>query len=594
MTSILTIAQLQEAYRCGKLSVRTFLHEQLMQAQADTHHAWISTLTAAQLDQYLDALSAYDVDELPLYGVPFAIKDNIDLAGLTTTAGCEAYRYHPENSAFVVELLIAAGAIPLGKTNLDQFATGLVGTRSPWGATTNSFNPDYISGGSSAGSAVAVATGQALFALGTDTAGSGRVPAAFNNIYGLKPTKGLLSCSGVVPACRSLDCVTFFTGHGEDLALLHQVAATYDRRDSYARPDIYPVSTAPKATFQRLRIGVPLPDQLNFFGDQAYQACFEQVQEKLTALGAELVPFDLSPFLAAARLLYQGPWVAERYAAIEEFFEQDSSRCLPVIQTIIGQAEQLSAVDTFRGLYQLQDYKVACDALLENVDVVLTPTTGTTYTIDHVNQDPVTLNSNLGYYTNFMNLLDYCAIAIPGGFTDADMPFGFTLFGPAFSDRMLMDLASQWQQRIHLPVGASGQYPSRNTHIDLLVCGAHMQGLPLNHQLTGIGATLKQRTRTASSYLLYALAGDPPKRPGLIRSETEGTAIEVEVWSVPVQAIGTLLSQIPHPLGLGSVELKGGDWVKGFICEPIGLSNAEDISHLGGWRHYLSSLSETE
>ncbi|ASA55813.1 allophanate hydrolase [Vibrio gazogenes] len=589
--TILTITQLQEAYRCKELSVRPFLHQQLKLAQDDSHHAWISTITAAQLDQYLDALSAYDIDELPLYGVPFAIKDNIDLAGLATTAGCEAYRYHPENSAFVVERLIAAGAIPLGKTNLDQFATGLVGTRSPWGATTNSFNPEYISGGSSAGSAVAVATGQVLFALGTDTAGSGRVPAAFNHIYGLKPTKGLLSCRGVVPACRSLDCVTFFTSHGEDLALLYQVAASYDRQDSYARPDVHPLHTAPKTTFQGLRIGVPQAEQLNFFGNQAYQIGFEQVIEKLTALGAELVPFDLSPFLAAARLLYQGPWVAERYAAIQPFFEQDASRCLPVIQTIIGQAEQLSAVETFQGFYQLQDYQVTCNALLDDVDVVLTPTTGTTYTIEAVNQDPVTLNSNLGYYTNFMNLLDYCAIAIPGGFTDAAMPFGFTLFGPAFSDRILMDLACEWQQRIRLPVGASGLYPPQRSHLDLLVCGAHMQGLPLNHQLTRVGATLKQRTQTAANYRLYALAGSPPQRPGLIRNETKGTMIDVEVWSVPVEAIGTLLDQIPHPLGLGTVELADGLWVKGFICEPIGLSHATDISHFGGWRHYLDSRS---
>ncbi|MDW6091421.1 allophanate hydrolase [Vibrio rhizosphaerae] len=587
----LTMTQLQTAYRSGTLSVRPFLHQQLQLAQADTHHAWISTITAEQLDRYLDALSAYDIDELPLYGVPFAIKDNIDLAGLATTAGCEAYRYHPEHSAFVVERLIAAGAIPLGKTNLDQFATGLVGTRSPWGATTNSFDPEYISGGSSAGSAVAVATGQVLFALGTDTAGSGRVPAAFNNIYGLKPTKGVLSCRGVVPACRSLDCVTFFTCHGEDLAFLYQVAASYDHQDSYARPDIHPIHTVPKTTFQGLRIGIPQPDQLNFFGNQAYQTSFEQVIEKLTALGAELVPFDLSPFLAAAKLLYQGPWVAERYAAIQAFFDQDASRCLPVIQTIIGQAEQLSAVDTFRGFYQLKDYQVTCDALLDNVDVVLTPTAGTTYTIEAVNQDPVTLNSNLGYYTNFMNLLDYCAIAIPGGFTETAMPFGFTLFGPAFSDRTLMDLACEWQQQIHLPVGASGQYLPQTSHLDLLVCGAHMQGLPLNHQLTRVGATLKRRTHTAENYRLYALAGDPPQRPGLVRRETEGTRIEVEIWSVPVQAIGALLAQIPHPLGLGTVELADGDWVKGFICEPIGLSNATDISDFGGWRSYLSSSS---
>jgi allophanate hydrolase len=590
MTSPLTITQLQTAYRTGDLSVRDFLHDKLAQIQADTHNAWLSHISTSQLEQFLDALSAYDIDDLPLYGVPFAIKDNIDLAGLDTTAGCEAYRYHPESSAFVVEQLIAAGAIPLGKTNLDQFATGLVGTRSPWGATHNSFRPEYISGGSSAGSAVAVASGQVFFSLGTDTAGSGRVPAAFNNIYGLKPTKGILSCRGVVPACRSLDCVTLFAANADDLALVHKITAVYDIQDSYARPVTSTRSSVP-TSWQGLKVGVPQPAQLDFFGNDAYQAVYEQVLKKLETLGAILVPFDLTPFLDTARLLYDGPWVAERYAAVEDFFRQDPSRCLPVFQSIVGQAENLSAAETFKAMYKLQDYKAKCDRQLDPVDVVITPTAGTIYTIEAVNWDPVTLNSNLGYYTNFMNLLDYSAIAIPGGFTPDGIPFGFTLFTRAFADPSLIALASSWQQAANLPIGASGLYPDADSRLDLLVCGAHMQGLPLNHQLTALGATLKQVIRTAPNYRFFALAGGPPARPGLVRNEIDGISVEVEIWSVPLSAIGTLLSQIPHPLGLGSVELENGEWVKGFICEPIGLDGAQDISQFGGWRHYLESLT---
>ncbi|SHO56272.1 allophanate hydrolase [Vibrio quintilis] len=589
MTQPITITQLLDTYREGTLSVSEYLQKKLTQAQADTRHVWLSCITSTQLDQYLDALSAHNIDDLPLYGVPFAIKDNIDLAGLPTTAGCDAYRYHPESSAFVVELLIAAGAVPIGKTSLDQFATGLVGTRSPWGATNNSFDPEYISGGSSAGSAVAVATGQVMFALGTDTAGSGRVPAAFNNLFGLKPTKGVLSCQGVVPACRTLDCVTFFTANGDDLALLHQLTAVSDPQDSFSRPFASPRQPVPM-TWQNLKVGVPHPSQLNFFGHDAYQALYQQVLTQLENMGAELIPFDLSPYLQAARLLYDGPWVAERYAAIEEFYTQDPSRCLPVIQTIIGQAENITAAQTFKAMYQLQDYQVICDRQLAEVDVVITPTAGTIYTIEEVNQDPVALNSNLGYYTNFMNLLDYSAIAIPGGFTPEGLPFGFTLFSQAFADKSLIALAGAWQKTAHLPVGATGIYPDSTRRLDLLVCGAHMQGLPLNHQLTELGATLKQVTQTSSRYQLYALAGGPPARPGLVRNEAEGVSLDVEVWSIPMDAVGAFLSQIPHPLGLGSVELLSGEWVKGFICEPAGLEGAENISHFGGWRGYLTSL----
>ncbi|TBR42043.1 allophanate hydrolase [Marinomonas agarivorans] len=635
-----TIAQLVAAYRTGELSVRDFLTAQVERIRTDTHRAWISVISDDDLAAYLDKLEQQDSATLPLYGVPFAIKDNIDLAELPTTAGCPAFAYQPEESAFVVQALIKAGAIPLGKTNLDQFATGLVGTRSPWGAAKNSFIPEYISGGSSSGSAVSVATGQVYFSLGTDTAGSGRVPAGFNNLYGLKATKGLLSCSGVVPACRSLDCVTLFAKTAADIRLLYSVAASYDAKDAFARParkdltslTVKPLTAEPldeslssantPSSFKGVRVGVPAMSQLAFFGNTAYQELFEQTTQKLAALGAELVPFDLQPFINAATLLYQGPWVAERYAAIEAFYDAHADDCLPVIQQITGAAKTLTAVETFKGMYQLQDYKVDCDKALEQVDVVLTPTAGTIYTIDEVNADPIKRNSDLGFYTNFMNLLDYCAIAIPAGFTDKGLPFGVTLFAPAFDDAILLDLAQRWQLANPLPLGATGQYDAsyatdekvdhkahdkvhnqthdqihgkarHKTHdktmIDLLVCGAHMQGLPLNHQLLELGGSFKETRKTAPAYQLFQLAGGPPKRPGLVRDLTQGQAIEVEIWRMPIAQLGTFLQQIPHPLGLGQIELDDQEWVMGFICEPVGMAGATDISQFGGWRHFLAS-----
>ncbi|GAL10229.1 allophanate hydrolase [Vibrio astriarenae] len=586
-TEPMTISGLREAYRNGELNAEQFLRSKLEQVRADQSNAWLSVISDQQLDAYLGDLAKQDIEQLPLFGVPFAIKDNIDLQGLDTTAGCEAYRYQPTESAYVVKQLIKAGAVPLGKTSLDQFATGLVGTRSPWGAVNNSFEPQYISGGSSSGSAVAVATNQVCFALGTDTAGSGRVPAAFNNLYGLKPSKGALSCTGVVPACRTLDCVTFFTKCAEDLSTLYQVGASYDESDCYAS---YAFEQGLEATtqFAGLRVGVPSDKQLKFFGNEEYRKLYAQSVTRLESLGAKVIPFDLSPFIEAANLLYQGPWVAERYAAIESFFNSHQEQCLDVIQTIVGGAKELSAADTFKAMYQLQAFKVHCDQLMDDVDAVLTPTAGTIYTIDEVNNDPIALNSNLGYYTNFMNLLDYSAIAMPAGFTEAGLPFGVTLFSQAFQDEALIALGKEWQQAMNLPLGATQVEPENTESVDLLVCGAHMKDLALNHQLIELGANFKQRTTTSENYSLYCLAGGPPLRPGLVRTPNQGEKIEVEIWRIPKNQLGALLVQIPHPLGLGSVEIDSGEWVKGFICEGIGIEGAEDITDSKGWRYFLN------
>ncbi len=589
----LDIATLLAGYRKARFTPPALIAEvQRRMEQSAGRHVWITRLTAEQLQPYLDALEGRSPDELPLYGVPFAIKDNIDLAGIPTTAGCPGYAYTPDASAFVVQRLIGAGAIPVGKTNLDQFATGLVGTRSPYGACENSFDRRYISGGSSAGSAVAVATGLVSFALGTDTAGSGRVPAAFNNIVGLKPTRGLISARGVVPACRSLDCVSIFSLTTDDAGAVMRVSACFDPEDAYARP-VAPA--AQRFDGESFRFGVPRQDQLAFFGNRDAEALFQQSVERLTRLGGEAVTVDFEPFLAAARLLYEGPWVSERYAAIEPFIDEHPDELLEVTRAIIAGGKQPRAVEAFRAQYQLMEYKRRSEALWREVAVMVTPTAGTIYTIEAVHADPVQLNSRLGYYTNFMNLLDCAGVAVPAGMQTDGLPFGVTLFAPAGADSALLALGDRLHRSAGVDAGATGlplpggvpaPTVAPSGEVVLAVCGAHLSGLPLNHQLTQLDARLLQSTRTSADYRLYALPGDPPQRPGLVRAVHSG-AIDVELWALPTHRVGEFLQQIPAPLGLGKVELADGAWVNGFICEPCALEGAVDISSFGGWRAYL-------
>jgi allophanate hydrolase len=592
----LDIQTLLDGYRTARFTPQAVMEAVLQRIeQAPGRNVWITRLTMTQLQPYLDNLRRRSPDDLPLYGVPFAIKDNIDLAGIATTAGCPAYAYTPGESAYVVQLLIDAGAIPVGKTNLDQFATGLVGTRSPYGAGVNSFDERYISGGSSSGSAVAVATGLVSFALGTDTAGSGRVPAAFNNIIGLKPSRGLISTRGVVPACRSLDCVSIFTLTSDDADTVLRISARYDSADAWARQ-------APAAGWsfntEHFRFGVPREDQLAFFGNREAQALFHQAVERLKLLGGEAVTLDFTPFLAAARLLYEGPWVSERYAAIEDFIEQQPEALLDVTRGIIAAGKQARAVDVFKALYQLMAHRRSSEKCWNEVGLIVTPTAGTIYRIEEVNADPVRLNSQLGYYTNFMNLLDLGAVAVPAGFQADGLPFGVTLFAPAWSEAVLLALADRLHRSAGVDAGATGQAlpaaagrrPAAHGCVPVAVCGAHLAGLPLNGQLTERGAWCMLRTRTSSNYRLYALPGGPPQRPGLVR-EINSAAIEVEVWALPAEQVGGFLQLIPAPLGLGKVELADGSWVNGFICEPCALDGAVDISAFGGWRAWLDSLT---
>ena len=596
----LDLARLRAAYLSGALRPRDVIATVLERiARRGEDKVWIDRVPRGALEARAARLEAESPAELPLYGIPFAIKDNIDLAGRPTTAACPDFAYTPTASAPVVQRLLDAGAIALGKTNLDQFATGLVGTRSPYGACANAFDPRYISGGSSSGSAIAVALGLASFALGTDTAGSGRVPAAFNNLVGLKPTLGLLSTRGVVPACRSLDCVSIFGLTVRDTLAVLEVAQGFDREDPYSRAA--PTSAA-GGLGTRFRFGVPRKAELEFFGDRDAEKLFGAALEKLEALDGERVELDFGPFLETARLLYEGPWVAERWLAIRELLERKPEAVHPVTRRVIEKAGSYSAADAFAAAYRLRVLRRHAEAAWARVELIITPSAPTIYTLAEVEADPVTLNSRLGTYTNFVNLLDLSGLAVPAGFRSDGLPFGITLLAPAFQDRALCALGERLQYAYGLPLGATGQAlptglrtaapVARVASVRLVVCGAHMSGLPLNHELTERGACLVRRCRTAPRYRLYALEAFSPPRPGMLRGES-GAAIEVEVWELPAEQLGGFVDRIPAPLGIGTVELEDGEQARGFLCEQYATRGAREITALGSWRGYVAERAAT-
>lgn len=592
----LDLTSLRAVYASGQgpKSVIEYVYQQI--ETTGVRPNWISLVPREQALACTACLSKADPAQLPLYGVPFAVKDNIDVAGMATTAGCPAYSYLPSASATVVSLLEAAGAILIGKTNLDQFATGLVGVRSPYGACASVFDDRYIAGGSSAGSAVAVAKGLVSFSLGTDTAGSGRVPAAFNNLIGLKPTRGAISAAGVVPACRSLDCVSIFALTCDDAQRVFTAACRFDASDPYSRHFTDAATPWLAASF---RFGVPKPSQLEFFGDDDAGALYQEATRALESLGGLRIEFDFAPFRAVADLLYSGPWVAERLAAIGLFFDSNPDAVYPVVRGIIGGATKYSAVDSFLAQYRLEELRGAASDAWNQLDMLLLPTTGTTYTIAEVEADPVRLNTNLGFYTNFVNLLDLSAVAVPAGFRPSGLPFGVSLIAPAQTDRALLSVADRLHRVLGHHLGAVRTALSETEAIRpaatppgctlVSVVGAHLSGQPLNHQLTSRGARLIEQTKTSPAYRLYALDGTVPPKPGLIRDPGfAGPGIELEVWAIPTQHFGSFVAGIPPPLGIGNVELAGGSTVKGFICEPFAIEQATEITHLGGWRAYLN------
>ncbi len=592
-----TINEWLVAYRTGGLDVRSALHSlrnQLNEADA----SWIYIISAAELDTQLDALLSHnpnvDAKNLPLYGVPFAVKDNIDVAGIPTTAACPAFTYIPDADATGIARLKAAGAIVLGKTNLDQFATGLVGTRSPYGSVPNSFKPEYVSGGSSSGSATTVAKGFVPFSLGTDTAGSGRVPAGFNNIVGLKPTKGRFSTTGVVPACRSLDCISIFSLTVDDAELVASIVEGFDPADGYSR------KAPATATYFSASPRFAIPASPDWFGDKQAQAAWEATLEKMHALNVELIAIDFTPMFALAQLLYGGAWVAERHAAIGNFMKNHADDMNDVVRSIVEKAVNFSAIDSFKAEYQRADLARLIQILMGGFDALLVPTSPRHPTIAEVAADPIGINSQLGTYTNFVNLADCSALALPSVMRADGLPFGITLIAPAWQDAALAAFGKKWHAATQLPLGALAKKKpefipateSPKGYVRLAVVGAHLTGMPLNVQLQERKALFVESTFTAKNYRLFALPNTTPPKPGLIRTESEGAEIIVELWDVPVQHFGSFVALIPAPLGIGTLTLNDGREVKGFICEGAAVNGAKDITHLGGWRAYIKSLQK--
>jgi allophanate hydrolase len=596
-----TVAAIVAAHRAGTLSPAQTVARTYQRIRDHNDPAiFISLRDEKDAIAEAEALTKKDAAQLPLYGVPFAVKDNIDALGLPTTAACPAFSYTPAHDATAVAKLRAAGAIMIGKTNLDQFATGLVGVRSPYGIPVNPIRADLIPGGSSSGSSVAVSAGLVPLALGTDTAGSGRVPAMLNNIVGLKPSLGLISTAGLVPACRTLDCISIFSLTVDDAIAALQVVAGPDGADPFSRDRPLAAMTAFP---QNLRLGVPRNGQLIFFGDKAAEAAFGEALKRWTSLGATLVEFDLEPFYETARLLYEGPWVAERYLVIRNLLASSPDSIHPVTREITAAGARLTASDTFAALYRLQALRRVTERAFAHLDAIVLPTAPTAYSTAQVLANPIELNSRLGTYTNFVNLLDLCGLALPAAMRPDGIPFGITLLAPAGKDALLASIGRVFHAETKLPLGAKSlPQPSLTAlpatasgdEIAIAVVGAHLSGMALNDELTELGGRLLEATATAADYKLYALDTTPAK-PGMLRvAPGTGSSISLEVWALPAAAFGKFVAAIPPPLSIGTVRLADSRGVKGFIVEPVDISGARDISAFGGWRTFMAEAANSE
>jgi allophanate hydrolase len=591
-----TIAAIVAAHRVGDASPAETVARSYARIRAhDDPAVFIHLRAEADAIAEAEALKGKDTADLPLYGVPVAVKDNIDVADMPTTAACPAFAYTPAHNSTVVARLRAAGAIVIGKTNLDQFATGLVGVRSPYGIPKNPLRDDLIPGGSSSGSAVAVSAGLVPLALGTDTAGSGRVPAMLNNIVGLKPSLGLISTAGVVPACRTLDCVSIFSLTVDDAMTALNVVGAPDAADPFSRKlPLGPMRAFPSG----LRLGIPRNGQLIFFGDKASEQAYEAALKRWTALGATLVEFDLEPFYETARLLYEGPWVAERFLVIRNLLASSPDSIHPVTREITAAGARLTAAETFSALYRLQGLRRISERIFSAFDAMVLPTAPTAYTTAQVLANPIELNSRLGTYTNFVNLLDLCGLALPAARRSDGIPFGITLLAPSGQDAQLASIGRVFHADTGLAIGAKNvaQPPlapladGAKDEIQIVAVGAHLSGMALNGELRGLGGRLVKATSTAPDYTLYALKGTIPPKPGMLRVEAgTGTAIEVEVWALSPAAFGTFVAAIPSPLGIGTIKLADGSGVQGFLVEAAAVHDARDISSFGGWRAYMAN-----
>ena len=590
-----TVAAIVAAHRAGHISPAETLARSYQRIRDYNDSAvFISLRDEKDALAEAESLSAKDAGQLPLLGVPVAVKDNIDALGLPTTAACPAFSYLPSHDATSVAKLRAAGAIIIGKTNLDQFATGLVGVRSPYGIPNNPIRADLIPGGSSSGSAVAVSAGLVPLALGTDTAGSGRVPAMLNNIVGLKPSLGLISTAGVVPACRTLDCVSVFALTTDDAMIALKAMAGADGADPFSRHRPLADMTAFPAP---LRLGIPRNGQLIFFGDRAAEKAYGEALARWSGLGATLVEFDLEPFYETARLLYEGPWVAERYLVVRNLLASSPDSIHPVTREITAAGARLSAADTFAALYRLQALRRIAERGFDNIDALVLPTAPTVYSTAQVLANPVELNSRLGTYTNFVNLLDLCGLALPAAMRADGIPFGITLLAPAGDDAKLASIGRVFHADTKLkmgskdlkqPVLAALPAEASGDEITIAVVGAHLSGMALNGELQVLGARLIEATTTAPDYKLYALDTTPPK-PGMLRVDAGvGHSIKLELWALPSAAFGKFVAAIPPPLGIGTIRLADGRGVKGFMVEPVAIDSARDISAFGGWRAFMA------
>ena len=596
----MTLLQLLEQYRNRTLGPQKYLVELLARLRHDHElapdTAWICLATNQQLTEQLNRLEGKQVNDLPLYGVPFAIKDNIDVAGWVTTVGCPDFAYEAKTTATSVQKLLDAGAVLIGKTNLDQFATGLVGTRSPYGVVTNPFDPKFVSGGSSSGSGSVVSRGLVLFSLGTDTAGSGRIPAAFTNTVGTKPTPGYMSTEGVYPACKTIDCISIFTLTAADAAIVLDVMKA-NAHDRTHEPQYHP---EPKLTYQfpkPIRVGIP--KMVDFLDNTEYPKLFSNALNKLKGMGHPILEVDITPFVKAGKLLYEGPWVAERFAVIEDFLKAHPNSMDPSVKQIIESGANYTAAQGFRATYQLKELETLCQQVWAQCDLIVVPSAPRHPTIKELSDEPILRNSELGMYTNYVNLMRLAAIAVPADFTASGMPFGVTLVGQGGSDFALLDFASQWQQLTQLPVGNLNMKPpeqylmvpnGKSSSVRLAVVGAHLKGMPLHSQLVERNARFIKSCKTARHYQLFALANTTPPKPGLVRIKEGGDQIELELYDLPQESIGSFFNLIPAPLGLGTIELDDGTWVKGFICEPVGMIGASNISQYGGWKNYLKEM----
>ena len=587
-TPDLGIASLRARYRAGSLTpgeVARTVVERIEKRGADG--VWISRVDPDRLVAAADALDPASLEDRPLFGVPFAVKDNVDVVGLPTTAAYPGREAPASSSAPVVEALVRAGAILVGKTNLDQFATGLSGTRSPYGIPRSVHDHALISGGSSSGSGVAVGAGLVSFALGTDTAGSGRVPAALNGVVGVKPSIGLVSTRGVVPACRSLDCVTAFAADVADGAAVLAVIAGHDDADPWSRA--LPVPPATPSTVSAAGLRLAVPRSVERWGARGERAAWQRLLDRLSDAGVELVPVDLTPFLEAGRQLYDGAWIAERLDGLEELVVRHRESLHPVVREILARGLEVRGVDVFAAIDTMADLRREARRRIAHTDALLTPTVTETFTVEEMRRDPIALNARLGTYTTFSNLLDLCALALPAG-GRADAPFGVTIHAPAGRDPLVAGIGATVEAVVRGAAVHPG--PSEPEGLRLAVVGAHLRGMPLHDDLLARGAVLEARTTTAPAYRLFRLAHAEPAKPGLLRvGDRGGVPIEVEVYRLPLAEVGGLLRAVRAPLAIGQVTLADGAAVHGFVCEPEGLDGAEDITEFRGWRAFVESTA---